>query len=431
MGSERVLITGIGVVSPIGVGREAFWAGCLAGRSGAVRLENEWVRDTDISTKIGCPVADFDPASAGISSQEMLLLDRTAQFAVAAALEAMTDAGLNATPRNGARGGWMLHGVDPERAITAVGSGIGGLSTFETAHGRWATLRSKTGIKRYALPMLIPNAPAGQVAIRIGARGECSAASTACAAGTMALGSAWRAVRDGEADVAFAGGAEGVVGDVDAFSLLGFDRLRTMSTRNDAPDRASRPFDRHRDGFVLGEGAAILVLERESHARARGARAYAVVSGYAANCDALSMLQPDESGDRIVALIRTALQRAGRSESEVEHVNAHATSTVANDRTESLAFRNAFGPRLPDVSVTGLKSMTGHAIGGSGPMETAALALSLREGVLTPTINYDEPDPTCDVDVVANVPRDARPALALKMSYGFGGHNACLVLEPA
>jgi 3-oxoacyl-[acyl-carrier-protein] synthase II len=430
LGSERVLITGIGVVSPIGVGRQAFWDGCLSGRSGAVRLDATWVRDTDLSTKIGCPVAGFDPASCGIPSTDASLLDRTSQFAVAAALEAMGDAGLDAVRANGDRGGWILSGADPERAITAIGTGIGGLSTFEAAHGRWARERSKRGLKRYALPMLIPNAPAGQVAIRVGARGECAAPSTACAAGTMALGAAWRAVRDGDADVAFAGGAEGAAGDHDAFSLVGFDRLRTLSTRNDAPERASRPFDRLRDGFVLGEGAAVLVLERESHARARGARGYAAVTGYAANCDALSMLQPDESGDRIVALARAALARAGRSADEVEHVSAHATSTVANDRTESLAFRKVFGARLPDVAVTGLKSMTGHAIGGSGPMETAALALSLREGRLTPTINYEEPDPECDVDVVANAPREARPALALKFSYGFGGHNACLVLEP-
>jgi 3-oxoacyl-[acyl-carrier-protein] synthase II len=245
----------------------------------------------------------------------------------------------------------------------------------------------------------------------------------------MALGDAWRAIRAGEADLAFAGGTDGLAGDLDAFAMMGFDRLKTLSTRNDEPERASRPFDRNRDGFVLGEGAAVLVLERESHARARGARAYAAVTGYASNCDALSMLQPDESGERIVALARAALARAGRSETEVAHVSAHATSTVANDRTEARAFRALFGSRTDEIPVTGLKSMTGHAIGGSGAMETAALALSIREGILTPTINYELPDPECDLRVVANRPLLARPALALKLSYGFGGHNACLVLE--
>lgn len=420
MGIDRVWITGIGVVSPIGVGRDPFWTACLQGRSGAVRLENPWVAASDLATKIACPVSGFDPGAFGIPPKEASLLDRTTQFAVAAAVDAAADAGLGALP---------AVGVDPDRVRTAIGSGIGGLASLETAHAAWREGRSKGKVKRYALPMLIPNAPAGQVAIRAGARGECSAPTTACAAGTMAIGDAWRAIRDGEADLAFAGGTDGLAGDLDAFAMMGFDRLKTLSTRNDEPERASRPFDRERDGFVLGEGAAVLVLERESHARARGARPYAAITGYASNCDALSMLQPDESGERIVALARAALARAGRSEADVAHVSAHATSTVANDRTEARAFRLLFGRRADEIPVTGLKSMTGHAIGGSGAMETAALALSIREGILTPTINYEVPDPECDLRVVANRPLPARPALALKFSYGFGGHNACLVLE--
>lgn len=420
MGIDRVLITGIGVVSPIGVGRDRFWEACLLGRSGAVRLENPWVAASDLATKIACPVSGFDPGTFGIPPREASLLDRTTQFAVAAAVEAAADAGLGELP---------VVGVDKDRVRTAIGSGIGGLASLETAHAAWREGRSKGKVKRYALPMLIPNAPAGQVAIRAGARGECSAPATACAAGTMALGDAWRAIRDGEADLAFAGGTDGLAGDLDAFAMMGFDRLKTLSTRNDEPERASRPFDRERDGFVLGEGAAVLVLERESHARARGARAYAVVAGYASNCDAYSMLQPDESGERVVALVRAALARAGRSEADVEHVSAHATSTVANDRTEARALRLLFGSRTDEIPVTGLKSMTGHAIGGSGAMEAAALALSMREGILTPTINYEFPDPECDLRVVANRPLPAKPALALKLSYGFGGHNACLVLE--
>ncbi len=420
MGIDRVLITGIGVISPIGIGRDPFWSACLLGRSGAVRVENPWVAASDLAAKIACPVEGFDPGAFGIPPKEAFLLDRTTQFAVAAAVEAAADAGLGDLP---------VAGVDPDRVRTAIGSGIGGLASLETAHAAWREGRSKEKVKRYALPMLIPNAPAGQVAIRAGARGECSAPATACAAGTMAIGDAWRAIRDGEADLAFAGGAEGIAADVDGFGIMGFDRLRILSTRNDEPERASRPFDRERDGFVLGEGAAVLVLERESHARARGARAYAVVAGYASNCDARSMLQPEESGERIVALVRAALARAGRSEADVEHVSAHATSTVANDRTEARALRAVFGRRTDEIPVTGLKSMTGHAIGGSGAMETAALALSIREGMLTPTINYEFPDPECNLRVVANRPLPANLGLALKLSYGFGGHNACLVLE--
>lgn len=431
MGNERVLITGIGIVSPVGVGRKAFWEACLSGRSGAVRLDGEWVAETDLATKIACPVRDFDPGAAGIPARDASLLDRTSWFALGAALEAIRDAGCGTTPKEDARGEWIFSGADPTRVGTIVGSGIGGVTTLEISHASWREKRSKAALKRYALPMLIPNAPAGEVAIRAGARAECKAIATACAAGTMSIGDGWRLLRDGEADLVLAGGAEGFAGDEDAYGLAGFDRLRTMSTRNDEPERASRPFDRDRDGFVLGEGAAILVLERESHAKARGVRPYAAIVGYASNCDARSMMQPDESGETIVALARAALDAAGRAPEDVEHVNAHGTSTVANDRTEARAFRLLFGARTGEVPVTAVKSMTGHGIAASGALETAALSLSLREGRLTPTINYETPDPECDVPVVANAPTAARPKLALKFSYGFGGHNACLVLEPA
>lgn len=431
MATERVLVTGIGVVSSIGKTRDAFWEGCLAGRSGGVRLDNPWVVDTDIATKIAAPVLGFDPVAAGVPPREVSILDRTTWFALAASHEALLDAGLELTPRAEIKGRYAIGGVDRDRVATIFGTGIGGLTTWETAHASWREARYRSSLKRYALVMLIPNAAAGQVAIRFGARGESKMITTACAAGTMALGDAWRLLANGEADVAIAGGAEGVAGDVDAFAILGFDRLKTLSTRNDDPARASRPFDRDRDGFVLGEGAATLVLERESHARARGVRGYAAIVGYASNADAESMMQLDESGERIVALGRAALASAGRDPADVAHISAHGTSTVQNDRTEARAFHALFGPRIDRVPVTSLKSMTGHAIGASGALEMAALALGLRHGVLTPTINYERPDPECDLDIVANQPREARPPLTLKFSYGFGGHNACLVVEPA
>ena len=427
---NRIVITGIGAVSAIGHDRRAFWEGCLAGRSGARTLDTPWVKDSDVDTKFACPVVGFEPKDAGIPAKDVPLLDRNVWFALAAAAQAVEDAGLSPTPDAEVRGRLNLAGVDPMRLATVVGSGIGGLSTTEVSHGVWRAERSKKGVKRYSLPMLIPNAAAGQVAIRFGARGECKALSTACAAGTMAIGDACRLLRAGAADMVLAGGAEGVAGDEDAYGLMGFDRLRTLSTRNDAPEKASRPFDRERDGFVLGEGAAILVLEREEDARARGAHIYAAISGYAANCDALNMMALEESGQSIVALAREALKDAGIAVGDVGHVSAHGTSTVLNDRTEARALRALFGDGVDGVAVTSLKSMTGHAIGASGALETAALALSLREGVLTPTINYEFPDPECDVDVVAQ-PRQAAPEVALKFSYGFGGHNACLVLTRA
>lgn len=430
MQADRVVITGIGVVSAIGLGREEFWAACLAGRSGVVRLESPWVVDTGLSTRIAAPVRGFDPVARGVPTRQVSLLDRTTWFALAAAHEAVEDAGLRATGDAETDAGPKLQGVDPRRVATLVGTGIGGITTVEISHGAWRETRSKNSVKRYSLPMLIPNAPAGQVAIRLGAKGECKAICTACAAGTMAVGDAFRLVRAGDADVVLAGGAEGFAEDEDAYGLMGFERLKTMSTRNDEPHRASRPFDRERDGFVLGEGAAILVLEREAHARARGARAYAAITGYASNCDASSMMQPDDSGETILALMRAALGSANLDAADVRHVNAHGTSTVANDRTESKALRMLLGGRCDDVPVTAVKSMTGHAIGASGAMEAAVAALSIRNGALSPTTNYEFPDPECDVDVVAK-PRAWRPDVVLKMSYGFGGHNACLVLTPA
>lgn len=429
MHADRVLVTGIGVVSSIGLTRDAFWDACLAGRSGAVRLTSPWVSETGLATQIAAPVRGFDPLAAGIPAKQVAVLDRTTWFALAAAQEAVTDAGFKLSPGGDRKSGAALDDVDPARVATVVGTGIGGISTVESSHGTWRETRSKNAVKRYALPMLIPNAQAGHVAIRFGAKAECKAVCTACAAGTMALGDAWRILRAGEADVALAGGAEGFAEDEDAYGLMGFERLKTMSTRNAEPQRASRPFDRERDGFVLGEGSAILVLEREAHARARGARAYAAIAGYAANCDALSIMQPDESGETIVALMKAALASAGLAPPDVAHLSAHGTSTILNDKTEAKALRILLGRRADDVPVTGLKSMIGHSIGASGAIEAAAVALSIRSGTLTPTINYEFPDPECDVDVVAR-PRALRPDVVLKTSYGFGGHNACLVLTP-
>ncbi len=427
MAFQRVVITGIGVVSPIGGDRETFWRSCLEGRGGVVRVDSPWVRETDLATQIAAPVQGFEAASV-LPARLLNLTDPTVHYALAAAQEAVVDARLSdgRGPDGGIR--LELQGVEPSRVACVVGSGIGGIGALEVSHGVWRERRSKAGVKRYALPMLIPNAPAAQVAIRHGARGECKALSTACAAGTMSIGDGYRLLSAGGADVALVGGAEGVVTDDDAYGMMGFDRLKTMSLRNDEPERASRPFDLDRDGFVLGEGAAVLVLEREEFARARGVQPYAALVGYATNCDAHSMMQPEESGEIIVDLMRNALADAGIEAEQVDHVSAHGTSTRLNDKTESRAFRALFGSRCDDVRVTALKSMTGHGIGASGALETAALAMSYRHGMMTPTINYDTPDPECDVNLVANRPIEQRPKVSLKLSYGFGGHNACLVL---
>jgi 3-oxoacyl-(acyl-carrier-protein) synthase len=425
----RVMITGLGVVSPIGLDGAAFWQACLEGRSGVRRRESPWIAELD--SRIVAAVHGFDAARAHLEPRQERLLDRTTQFALGAAWDGLRDAGFELVPVPGIRGRRRVEGVDPDRLGTVIGSGIGGISTLEVSHATWRDSRSKHKVKRFSLPMLIPNAPAGQVAIRFGARGECKSLSTACAAGTMAVGDAWRSLMRDELDVVIAGGAEGAAADEDGFALLGFERLHTLSRRNDEPERASRPFDRERDGFVLGEGAAVLVLEREAHARARGARAYAAITGYSANCDALSMMQLDESGEMIERLIRSALASACCLPTEVDYISAHGTSTPLNDRTEAKALRRVFGRGCDGIAVTALKSMTGHCIAASGPMEIAAAARSIRESRLVPTINYDHPDPECDLDVVANRPRERRVRTCLKLSYGFGGHNACLVLAPA
>lgn len=429
--SERVWITGIGVVSPVGLDRPTFWSSCVDGSSGVRATENEWLLGSDVETRISAHIRDFDPVERGLQKRFASNMDRTAQFAVVAAEEALRDAGFELTERPGTRGLLRIEGADPDRVATVVGSGIGGLATLELSHAQWREGRTKVPVKRFSLPMLIPNSPAGQVAIRFHARGECKAISTACAAGTMSIGDAWRSIVAGHADVAIAGGADGTAGDHDGYAIMGFERLKTLSTRNDEPERASRPFDRDRDGFVLGEGGAILILEREAHARARGARAYAAVAGYGTNCDAHSMMQLDETGDTLVALIDQALESAGLPADAIDFVSAHGTSTILNDRTEAQVIRRRFGAQADDIRLTALKSITGHGIGGSGPLETAAAALGFREGVITPTINHENPDPDCPVRVVSNRAESYRPQAALKLSYGFGGHNACLVLVGA
>lgn len=425
--ASRVVITGIGVVSPIGCTRDSFWRSCLEGRSGVKARLSPWITETGVDSQIAAYIDDFDPAQSGMSPKQTRVLDRTVLFAITAAREALEDAGFEMHP-SAKRDQLRVDGVETRRLATLIGSGIGGITSMERSHALWRETRSKSPIKRYSLPMLIPNAPAGQVAVRFGARGECKSVSTACAAGTMSIGDAYRLIRDDAADVALAGGAEGVAGDDDAYAQMGFDRLRMLSTRNDEPERASRPFDLDRDGFVLGEGSGILTLESESHAKARGARIYAEIAGYASNCDAHSIMALDESGDSIVILIQEALRSAGLQTGDVDYISAHGTATQLNDRTESRVVHRVFGVRADEIPLTALKSMTGHGIAAGGPMEAAAAALSLHEGVLAPTINYETPDPECDVNVVANRAQRKSVQCAIKLSYGFGGHNACLVL---
>lgn len=426
---RRVVVTGAGCVSPIGADAAAFWAACVAGRSGVRILEHAWVDRGELRTWVGAPVTGFDLTQRGFTTRDARTLDPTTRLALGAAGEALERAGLGLDRLDAAETCFRLSSgaVDPARVAVLVGSGVGGLATFETAHEQWmrqGTFRG-TGFLKMALPMLIPNAPAAAVSIRFGLQGECSAMATACAAGTMSIGHAFRLISWGLADMAIAGGAEGVLTDHDGLGMAGFNNLRVMTTRNAEPERASRPFDVDRDGFVLGEGSGLLVLESEESAQARGAVRLAEVLGYASTSDAHSMLQPEPGGLMVERAFRLALRDAGLEPEDVDYVNAHATSTLAGDRAEAQVLQRVFGSHQPAVSAT--KSMTGHCIGASGALEAIATVMSLRDGVLHPTVNLEVVEPGCELDHVMESARASPIEVALSASYGFGGHDAVLV----
>ena len=425
MGS-RVVITGVGPVTSIGIGKKEFWEGSLGGRSGARRLDWPGHILATCGSRIGAPVTGFDPVTFGVPAKDLEILDPASRFALAGTYLALADASLTTAALDVKKGRLRIEQADPERCAVVLGTGIGGITTTETSHARWSATYDRAGIKRYSLPMLMPNAASAQIAIHYGVRGECKTVATACAAGTMALGEAFRLLRDDEADLVIAGGSEALLSGSAGYALMGFDLLRTLSTRNDDPERASRPWDSGRDGMVLGEGAGILILEKMDFARARGARIYAEIASYATNCDAYSIMVLEPSGHRIVDLVRSVIARSSQEPADVDYINAHGTSTIPNDRIETRVFHEVFGAHAGSLKISSTKSMTGHAVGASGGIEAIATALAIFEGVIPPTINYDRPDPECDLDYVPNLPRREGPELALSTSYGFGGHNAAL-----
>ncbi len=429
-GEHAVVITGVGPLTAIGNGVESFWAAVESGRSGTRAVEFDWVNNRPFKSRVGAPVEEPDPTSFNLTEREIELLDPASRYALITAAMALHDAGLRATLENERRRQFRVEGIDPDRAGVLVGTGIGGLCTLEKSHRHWVMGGPVSGTFRYSLPMLIPNALAAQVAIKYGLRGECKAVVTACASGTMAIGDAYRLIRDGDLDLAIAGGVEKTLADVDGYGLMGFDVLKTLSTRNAEPEKASRPFDADRDGFVLGEGAGLLVLEREEHARARGARIYARIVGYAATCDAHSMVQIEPSGDQMVRVMENAISSSRLAKEDIGYCNAHGTSTRQNDAQESSALHRVFGKRIWDVLVNSTKAMTGHAIGASGGIEAITTALTLARGVVHKCVNLENPDPECDLAL----PREnqhVRPLAALSNSFAFGGHNATLVLRSA
>ena len=409
-GQRRVVITGLGAVTPLGTGVEKNWQSLCAGRSGIGPLTRFDV--ADFPTRIAGEVRDFTPTDF-IEKKEIKKMDLFIQYCVAAAQMAMEEARVPITPDN------------EDLVGCIIGVGIGGLTSIEENHVNFLHTRLKR-VSPFFIPKLLGNLAPGQISIRYGAKGLNYTPTSACSSGTHAIGEAFRAIRLGDQDAVIAGGAEAALTPL---GLGGFIAMRAVSTRNDAPAEASRPFDKNRDGFVMAEGAGVVVLEELEFAKSHGATIYAEVVGYGANADAHHITAPAPEGEGAVRCMKAALRNAEMDPTEIDYVNAHGTSTPYNDATESLALKRVFGAHATRLAVSSTKSMTGHLLGAAGGVEAVYSALTLHHQVIPPTINYTEPDPDCDLDYVPNASRSARVRAVLSNSFGFGGTNACLVFR--
>ena len=410
MQRRRVVITGMGAVTPLGQGVEAFWNNLVAGKSGVGPMT--LCDPTDYPCRISGEVRDFDPTQY-LDAKEARRMARFSQLAVAAAGMAVSSARLDMAREDSYRVGVIL------------GNGNGGFPTLEE---NCRVLASRGGMRMspFFFPMVLPNMAAANVSRLVGARGYCSTATTACAASNQAIGEALEVVRRGAADVMLAGGTEAGISQL---GLAGFAVMRALSTRNEEPERASRPFDAGRDGFVPAEGSGVLVLESLEHAQARGATILAEVAGFACTSDAGHLVQPEETGASAAAAMGLALADAGVSLDQVDYINAHGTSTPLNDAVETAAIKRLFGPQAYRVPISSTKSMIGHALGAAGSLEAVACVKTITDGLIHPTINYETPDPACDLDYVPNQAREQDVTVALSNAFGFGGQNACLVFR--
>jgi 3-oxoacyl-[acyl-carrier-protein] synthase II len=407
---RRVVITGMGLVTPLGTGVEKNWQALVAGRSGIGPVSRFDV--SDFPTRIAGEVKDFHPEDF-IETREIKKMDLFIQYAVAAAQMAMEEAGLPITADN------------EDMVGVIIGVGMAGLPTIEEVHSLFLESRLKK-VSPFFIPKVTANLAPGQIAIRYGAKGINYTPTSACSSGAHAIGEAFRLIRMGEQDAMIAGGAEAALTPL---GLGGFIVLKAVSCRNDEPEKASRPFDRNRDGFVMGEGAGVVVLEELQQAKRRGARIYAEVVGYGANCDAYHITAPSPEGEGAARCMRLALRSGGIEPCEVDYINAHGTSTPYNDATETQAIKRVFGEHAARLAVSSTKSMAGHLLGAAGGVETVYSALALSHGIIPPTINYEEVDPACDLDYVPNVARRVPIRVAMSNSFGFGGTNACLVFR--
>ncbi len=410
-GSERrVVVTGLGVVTSIGHSVEPFWSGLLAGKIGVNRVT--LFDPTNFSCQIGAEVRNWD-VNQLMDPKEARRNDRYTHFGFVAAKQAVADSGLDMAKEDG------------DRVGVIIGSGIGGMQTYETQL-RILFERGPRKVSPFTIPSLIGNMCSGLVAIEFGARGPNFGMVSACATGTHSLGEAAHSIRRGDADVMVAGGSEATI---TPFAYASFCSMKAMSTPNDQPQRASRPFDKNRDGFIMGEGAGILVLESLEHARARGARIYCELAGYAATCDAFHITQPDPDGKGLSLAMRRALASAGAAPEAVDYINAHGTSTPYNDKFETLAIKRVFGDHAYKVPISSTKSMTGHLLGAAGGIESVICVKTIQQGRIAPTMNLEEPDPDCDLDYVPNAAREVKVRTALSNNLGFGGQNASIIFR--
>lgn len=409
MSGRRVAITGMGVVSPLGIGLATYWEALLAGKSGVATITH--FDPADFRVRIAAEVKDFDPTQF-MEKKKARRMDPFAQYSVAAARMAVEHASLDVP-------------ADAENIGALVASGIGGLKTFEK-ETRVLVAKGPGRVSPLFIPMEIANMASAQVSIELGCRGPVITVSTACAAGNNAIGDAFEIIKRGAADVMLAGGTEATVTPV---GMAAFASMRALSERNDDPEKASRPFDRDRDGFVMGEGAAILILEELERARARGAKIYAEISGYGMSADAYHISAPEPSGANAARAITASLKEAGLRPEDIDYINAHGTSTPLGDEIETRVIRIALGEHADKVAVSSTKSMTGHCLGAAGALEAVACIMAIDQGVIPPTINLDNPCPECDLDYVPNEARQQKVRVAASNSFGFGGHNVTLIFN--
>ncbi len=409
--NRRVVITGMGVITPIGRELETFWNNLLEGRSGIVDISR--FDTTGYDCTIAGEVRDFDPKPVFNNPKDHKRTDRFTHLAMAAAKSAMADCGID------------MEKVVRERFGVLVSSGIGGLKTLEDQHSALVD-KGPDRVSAFTIPMLISNMASGLISMEFGLRGPNMCIVTACATSNNAIGEAWRIIKFGDADIFLAGGSEAAVIPI---GLGGFSAMKALSTRNHEPQRASRPFDRDRDGFVIGEGGGVVVVEELEHARARGAKIYCELAGYGLSGDAYHMTAPPPDGEGAARAMNMALKHASIGPERVDYVNAHATSTGLGDICETRAIKTVFGEHAKNgLAISSTKSMTGHLLGGAGAIELAACALAIRDGKIPPTINLDNPDPECDLDYTAHVAKEKKVRVAVNNSFGFGGHNATLVV---